>query len=118
MQKIAELLQVELEEVDSDLDRKKKGDAEKIRRMNKRNAIKVAQAAFDRAKDAVGLEAMEKYRDKKDDVADAMLLAFGSAMGSQSKRKPKAPPKKRSQATARVSSPLPFKKRFTQKTLT
>ena len=68
----------------------------KNRLINKRNAKKVIIELLEFSEDSVGLELLERHREKKDDIADAILLACGLALDHMKlKKKKKALQKKK-----------------------
>lgn len=77
MQYFADRMGVKLQQVPEELSRKVKGEAEKIRRINKYNSKIVVEALVERSTDVKGKEALERCKPKTDDVSDAMLLACG-----------------------------------------
>lgn len=95
MRGLADKWHVTLTPVPDTLDRKNKGDAEKIRRINKQNSKAVAKAAIEASKDEEGLRVLELYRDKQDDVCDAMLLACGPLFASAASATAAATPKRK-----------------------
>ena len=92
----------QLEKIPKELDRMDKKDSAKARLINKRNAVRVVQALLEFSSDSEGYRAMALCT-KKDDMADALLLACGAAL-------PPPPPK-----TKYVSKPRPSSTR--QKTV-
>jgi hypothetical protein len=89
MQAFAKRWDVKLAGIPETLDRKKKGDAEKIRRINKQNAKTVAKAVIAASGDGEGARVLELYKDKQDDVCDAMLLACGPLFEPEKKKRKK-----------------------------
>jgi hypothetical protein len=96
MEHYSGLLKLELERAPAELDKSDKKDSAKVRLVNKRNAVRVAQRVLEHSGDGVGARAMAACK-KKDDVADALLLACGIAMqthdddlkaGSRKRRRP------------------------------
>jgi hypothetical protein len=76
----AERLGLDLERVPEGTDRKDKKQAEVARRINKRNSVMVVTALMEHSHDELGRALLEKFKDKKDDVADAVLLACGGVI--------------------------------------
>lgn len=68
-----------LEQQEADIDRADKRQAERARKVNKRNAVTVVRAMLTKSNDAAGLAALEAAA-KKDDIADAILLACALAL--------------------------------------
>lgn len=58
----------------------------KIRLINKRNAVRVVEKLLEFSNDEKGLQAMKTDPEKKDDMADAILLGCGTAFSIQAQR--------------------------------
>ncbi|MDR3540505.1 MAG: hypothetical protein P4L69_05985 [Desulfosporosinus sp.] len=67
----------------------------KNRLINKHNAKGVIIELLKFSEDTVGSELLERHREKKDDIADAILLACGLALEQKKKKKKRAPSKKK-----------------------
>jgi hypothetical protein len=83
---LADRLGVHLEEHPAGVDKRDKKASAKIRLINKRNAVAVVERLLERSKDEVGSKAFESDPKKRDDMADAILLGCGTALGVQKQR--------------------------------
>ena len=66
-------------------------DKTKNRLVNKRNSKKVIIELLKFSEDSVGSDLLEKHREKKDDIADAILLACGLGLDLRMKKKRTSP---------------------------
>jgi hypothetical protein len=73
-------LGIELEKPPDGVDKLDKRSSAKIRLINKRNAIEIVDALLKRSADAVGIERFGSDPNKRDDMADALLLGCGAGM--------------------------------------
>jgi len=71
----------------------------KNRLINKRNAKKVITELLKFSDDAKGAALLERHHDKKDDIADAILLACGLGLDMQPKRRVSVKGKKKKKST-------------------
>lgn len=69
----------QLEKPPEGVDKLDKKTSAKIRLMNKRNAVRVVEKLLTESNDIEGVKAFAS-KEKKDDMADALLLACGMAM--------------------------------------
>jgi hypothetical protein len=76
----------ELERPPAGTDKTDKRSSAKVRLINKRNAVMVVDKLLAFSGDAVGLAAFAANASKKDDMADALLLACGTAFSVQKER--------------------------------
>lgn len=76
----------QLEKHPEGVDKRDKKVSAKIRLINKRNSVKVAAKLLESSEDEVGLKVFKSDPKKQDDMADAILLACGTAFGVQKQR--------------------------------
>lgn len=93
----------QLEKPPEGADKLDKKTSAKIRLMNKRNAVRVVERLLEESADIEGKKAFNS-KEKRDDMADSLLLACGLAMSIHSERLKQS--KKRKKTTAQDKTKL------------